>query len=466
MDILMFMENCPIFVIYIIIQIVILIVDFVEMNFVRAFVHFWIGFIFFMTYKKELCTNKNLNLGINQGLMVLSFVFCQWFLVNWAFQINNMNTTLSSEIVSDEVKNEIAEREEHFLKKRLKIEENDYTLGNTKIPADIENKKNEIRVVDVEKYNLSRGQLIHLPDGEKRTIVGFKEGFMDIANNGKLKYTIIQVDKPFEDDYSHFVLKGKKMSLIELNNLFDKNNDLVEKIGIEKRQLNERKGKLNDNINLLEDEIGNLKKPDTEVENFETMEEYTKRKNELNRDLNNQKKFLETVNTDLENLDKLVIEITEENKKISTMRSKLVEKGESQEVNAVEDADKNAVTLSALQSRVDSIEVREKKKKEEEEAKCLIKVEDILKDNDYSLEIFKKDFFNDIKNKKKKAIKVARRIIDSNLSKEMIICNYLKRELTSDEIEAAEAELGLDPRIQVEEEIIEPFIGGLGFAKY
>ena len=477
-NLLKFMENCPIFVIYIIIQIAILIVDFVEMNFVRAFVHFWLGFIFFISYKNELCSNKNLNLGINQALMVISFVFCQWFLINWAFEINNMNTKRisDSEIQSEEVKKELAERDEKFLKKRLNINDKDYTLGNTVIPADIENKKNEIRIVDVDKYNLSRGQLIHLPDGEKRTIVGFKEGFMDTANNDKVRYTIVQVDKPFDKDYDQIEVKGKKLTLIELNNLSEKNNSLVEKIGIEKRKLEERKSGLEDNISLLEQEIGKLQKPvsDEEVENFETMEDYTRRKNELNRDLKKQKDFLETVNNDIENLDELVIELTEENKKISAMRSKFIEKGETQQVNDVEDAVKNKASLAELKSRVDSIEKREKDEKEEEERKCLEKLKPILEANKYSLEKFKTTFFQDITSNNINAVRVARELLRNNLSEKMVNCNYLKREIDEFEVENAEVKLNIDARslanqnnTEEAEPLEEPFIGGgLGFAKF
>ena len=76
-----FISRCPIFTLYIIIQIAILIADFIEVNFVRAFVHFWLGFMFFISYKEKLCSNNDINLGINQALMVLSFVFFQWFLI-------------------------------------------------------------------------------------------------------------------------------------------------------------------------------------------------------------------------------------------------------------------------------------------------------------------------------------------------------------------------------------------------
>ncbi len=91
-EIVNFMSRCPIFVIYIIIQLVILTADFIEMNFVRAFVHFWLGFMFFMSYKEKLCSNNDINLGINQALMVLTFIFFQCFLINWDFRINDMNT--------------------------------------------------------------------------------------------------------------------------------------------------------------------------------------------------------------------------------------------------------------------------------------------------------------------------------------------------------------------------------------
>ena len=115
-SILDFISNCPIFVIYIILQFAILLADFFELNFVRAFVHFWLGFIFFVSYKNQLCSNKDINLGIGQAMLVLSFLFFQWFLINWAFSINDMNT--QKIIIKDnnekKVKREMAERESNL----------------------------------------------------------------------------------------------------------------------------------------------------------------------------------------------------------------------------------------------------------------------------------------------------------------------------------------------------------------
>ena len=174
-EILDFMANCPIFILYIIIQIVILVVDFVELNYIRAFAHFWLGFIFFIGYQKELCSNKNINLGINQALIVLSFLFFQWFLINWAFSINNMNT---QEIVIKEknekkAKKEQAKREYSFVQKQLGIEDRDLSID-----ADIRKQTKQIRIANIDQYNLNRGDKIYLPDGEVRTIIGFQEEFI------------------------------------------------------------------------------------------------------------------------------------------------------------------------------------------------------------------------------------------------------------------------------------------------
>ena len=173
------MSRCPIFVLYIIIQVVILSVDFIEKNFVRAFVHFWLGFMFFISYKEKLCSNNDINLGINQSLMVLSFIFFQWFLINWAFSINDMNTqrVVIKEKKEENVKVEEATRERNFVRKQLGLEEDEKKYEKKKgkynnkiiIDADLRKNTDEVRLLNIERYKLNRGQKIYLPDGEERT---------------------------------------------------------------------------------------------------------------------------------------------------------------------------------------------------------------------------------------------------------------------------------------------------------
>ena len=75
------------------------------------------------------------------------------------------------------------------------------------IDADIEKQTDQIRIANIEQYNLSRGQKITLPDGDVRTIVGFKEEFIESYDNSQKKYTVIIVDKPFNDNYTKFFVK-------------------------------------------------------------------------------------------------------------------------------------------------------------------------------------------------------------------------------------------------------------------
>ena len=320
-EIVDFMSRCPIFVIYIIIQLVILIVDFIEMNFVKAFVHFWLGFMFFMSYKGKLCSNNDINLGINQALMVLSFIFFQWFLINWAFSINDMNTQriIIKEKEEEEVKVEKAKRERNFVKKQLGLEEESEEEEDDDeiiIDADISKNTDEIRVLNIERYGLSRGQKIYLPDGQVRTIIGFKEEFIESYNNSNIKYTVIIVDKSFNKDYSSFFIKKDEDGKLALKKMFNSNNKSIESISLEVSQFQKKKDEIHDNIKLLEEEISKIKLKKPNIENFQTLNEYHKVLKPLERDLNEQKKNLNFVERYLENLIKIKDKIIGKNKSV------------------------------------------------------------------------------------------------------------------------------------------------------
>ena len=94
----------------------------------------------------------------------------------------------------------MAERESNFVKKQLNVDKQDLIID-----ADIEKQTDQIRITNIEQYNLSRGQKITLPDGDVRTIVGFKEEFIESYDNSQKKYTVIIVDKPFNDNYTKFL---------------------------------------------------------------------------------------------------------------------------------------------------------------------------------------------------------------------------------------------------------------------
>ena len=146
-------KDCPILTIYIIIQIAILAVDFFERNYIKAFVHFWLGFVFYVSYKNKLCTGNNVNLGINSFLVISAFIFFQFFLINWAFGINKMNATsiVVKEKTEKDYLKEIEKREEDYMKKQIgydkKTKDLKSKLNQSYINADVTRHKDEIRLM-------------------------------------------------------------------------------------------------------------------------------------------------------------------------------------------------------------------------------------------------------------------------------------------------------------------------------
>jgi len=170
--------KCPAIILYIILQIVILSIDiFSKKDFVRAFVHFWLGFIFYLGYKNELCLKTgNVYLGAEQILMVLAFVFFQFFLINYAMDINNSKTYTEHDKKEREERLELEKRERDlgFLKRNLELDHNNYKYIKVDSTVDEEN----IVITNNSKYNVKKGDVITLSDGRIRVVENvIQEGF-------------------------------------------------------------------------------------------------------------------------------------------------------------------------------------------------------------------------------------------------------------------------------------------------
>jgi hypothetical protein len=240
---------------------------------------------------------------MNQALMVIAFLFFQWFLINWAFSINNLNTKKIKIKEKDEEKAKVekAEREYSFVEKQLNLDDKHLTVD-----ADIEAQKKEIKIPNVESYNLSRGQIIFLPDGEKRTIVGFMEQFLESYNNSSIKNTVIIVDKPFSKDYDKFFINKENTESVTNKQLFSDHNKSIEDMGKQEREFLRKKKETELNIELLKSEIEKIKKKKPEEkEPFQTMDEYKESLSIYQKDLKREEEKLEFINTYLENLNKM-----------------------------------------------------------------------------------------------------------------------------------------------------------------
>ena len=121
--------KCPALILYIILQIVILSIDiFSKKDFVRAFIHFWLGFVFYLGYKSRLCMEGNMYLGGEQILMVLAFVFFQFFLINYAMDINSSKTYSKNYNKEREERLQLEQkgRDLEFLRRSLELDHNNY----------------------------------------------------------------------------------------------------------------------------------------------------------------------------------------------------------------------------------------------------------------------------------------------------------------------------------------------------
>ena len=146
-------EKCPILVIFIIIQLIIQIYDFYKRNFKAGFIHFWLGFLFYILYQKTLCTEKDISLGIEKLLIVLVFVFCQIILLRLSNTINYVRITdtkpkkikekTEDNNLIDFWNRNIGKDLDNYVKMSIKSNK-----GDNKIDTSIENLK---------KFGLSRG---------------------------------------------------------------------------------------------------------------------------------------------------------------------------------------------------------------------------------------------------------------------------------------------------------------------
>ena len=297
-------SNCTAIILFLIIQLIILVYDFLQYDYFRAFVHFWLGFIFYVLYNKELCADSAL--GANTVLTILAFVLFQFFLINWALDIKKRSTDMI----------ELREMEEEKDKKNTKKQQYEYlqsTMGMGKngtinpsavnpnnIAADVKKGSDEITLYS--NANLSRGDVIYLADGQKRTIIGFSEGFP--GNSVEKRKIKIKVDREFEKDYDKIIVKEKEKDNDDLRGMLLKNNESMEKLGVKETQLKRKKSEIEDNIKLLEEEKKKkkIKKEDTQ---------------QYDKDLIVQKNNLDGVKKDLNDIRKLREQLISKNLEIN-----------------------------------------------------------------------------------------------------------------------------------------------------
>jgi len=243
-------ENCPVLVIYIIIQIVIQGYDFYKRNFIAAFIHFWLGFIFYISYKNTLCNEKNVSLGIEKLLIVLAFVFCQIVLLRISNTINRVKITDTKPKKKKEENEDLKEdnnlidfwnrnigkKLDNYIKMSIKSNK-----GDNKIDTNIKN---------IKKFGLSRGTKMKLKNGKIVSITGFdykkdKDGIYKstIYSDDDFKYTDVTLNLDKSISYNESFVYVKMTSVEDVMGEFDKNSNINDLKGSKERKLKERSGK-------------------------------------------------------------------------------------------------------------------------------------------------------------------------------------------------------------------------------
>jgi len=243
------LEKCPVLVIYIIIQIGIQIYDVYYRNFIAAFIHFWLGFIFYINYKNILCTGKNIeNLGIDNLLIILSFLFCQIVLVGLLNKLKgNVRITETVEKKNDKHDNWRKDMPSNaFIK-------NDGEYKKLKVKSDIHPSKLHVSPRDINIFDIGRGTELYLMNGNVVTVIGIEKSKRD-------EKMIIKLDEEiyYTEDYV-YINSNKENKLEKLNEL-DVKSKVNEDIGKKKESLKKRIIEIEKNISLLIDEINKKNK--------------------------------------------------------------------------------------------------------------------------------------------------------------------------------------------------------------
>lgn len=322
-------ENCPVLVIYIIIQIVIQGYDFYKRNFIAAFIHFWLGFIFYISYKNTLCTEKNVSLGIEKILIVLAFVFCQIVLLRISNTINRVKIT--------DTKPKKGKEETEELKK----DNNLIDFWNRNIGKDLDNyikmsiksnkgdNKIDTNIKNIKKFGLSRGTEMKLKNGKIVSITGFeykkdKDGMgrykSSVESDDDFEYmdVTLNLDKSINYNESFIYIK---VGGDDVNKKFNKNSSINDSIGNKDRQLKERLGEIGKNISLLKDEI--KKKEKMFKKNIKDKSD--KIKEELEKE---HKIIIDKLNYDLKKQEKIFSSMTGQSDSLMKHRDKIIKEME------------------------------------------------------------------------------------------------------------------------------------------
>ena len=289
--------------------------DIYKRNFRAAFMHFWLGFIFYMAYQNTLCT-RDMNLGIEKLLIILVFVFCQIVFLKLSNKIKRVRIT----DIKPEKEYQDNKLEEYW----------DRNIGNESLNSyvkmNIKQKNGKLITLreNIKKFSLSRGTKLKLKNGKTVSITGFEYSKDQNGKSREISYT--QSNDNFE--YSDVTLNLDKS--IDLNqpfiyvkmsesegNTFEKNSEINGKIGNKLDGIKERKGEIRKNIKLLKDQI--------KEESKKYQKSIKDQGNRVREQLEKQyKRHMERLNHDIKKQTLLLNTILKENDTLLSMRERIL----------------------------------------------------------------------------------------------------------------------------------------------
>lgn len=248
-DLLDNLEKCPILVIYTIIQIGIQIYDVYYRNFIAAFIHFWIGFVFYINYKEILCTGRDIeNLGIDNFLIILSFLFCQIVLVGL---LNKLRGNVVITATGDKKNNKYEKWRDDIPSDKFMV--NDKQYKKLKVKANMVPSKLHVSPRDLNIFDIGRGSELYLKNGNVVTVIGVEKSSIDES-------IIIKLDEEiyYQEDYVY--INSNKENEKEKMNELNVKSKVNEDIGRKRDSLKGRIIEVEKNISLLIDEINKKNK--------------------------------------------------------------------------------------------------------------------------------------------------------------------------------------------------------------
>jgi hypothetical protein len=253
-----------------------------------------LGFIFYVNYKNILCTGKDIqNLGIDNFLIILSFLFCQIYLIHLYNRLKGNVRVVEKKPM----------KPTKHVNWRNDISSVDFLIGDRKykklsVKSHANPQKLIINARDVNIFDISRGAELYLSNGKVVTVVGIEKS---MKNEKKV---ILKFDEELYYMEDFVYVNSERENKRELMNEFNVKSKANEEIGRKKKTLKNRIEEINKNISLIIDEL-NKKYRTIQVLNKKYEENENNNKNSYD-DIAKLQKEIEALNRDKKQQEELL----------------------------------------------------------------------------------------------------------------------------------------------------------------